>query len=67
MSKPTNVFADPQSRPSLDERFYSLADSELAFFKSQTGIEDEIALKQHIIAVQKKAYEVSIQYLYSIK
>lgn len=54
--RPADIFADS---PSLDGQYYSLEDDELAFFKSQTGIEDDVALKQHIIAVSKKAYEVS--------
>ncbi|TFK40029.1 hypothetical protein BDQ12DRAFT_602419, partial [Crucibulum laeve] len=44
--------------PPLDEGFYSLSPYELAFFKSQTGIHDPEELKQHIIGVQKKAYEI---------
>ncbi|KAF9466488.1 hypothetical protein BDZ94DRAFT_1306096 [Collybia nuda] len=55
---PMKIFEDPLYKPSLDERFYSLTDDEYVFFKAQTGIEDEAALKQHIISVQKKAYEL---------
>ncbi|TFK32152.1 hypothetical protein BDQ12DRAFT_659538 [Crucibulum laeve] len=53
-----SVFADSKLKPLLDEGFYSLKPHELAFFKSQTGIHDPEDLKQHIIGVQKKAYEV---------
>ncbi|GLB41661.1 hypothetical protein LshimejAT787_1002610 [Lyophyllum shimeji] len=42
----------------LDEKFYALEGKELAFFQEQTGIKDEAELKQHIISVQTKAYEV---------
>ncbi|KAH9840205.1 uncharacterized protein C8Q71DRAFT_703050 [Rhodofomes roseus] len=42
----------------LDESLYSLDEEESAFFKSQTGIEDDEALKSHILRVQKEAYEV---------
>ncbi|KAF8638313.1 hypothetical protein AX17_002333 [Amanita inopinata Kibby_2008] len=42
----------------LDESLYSLDDDELAFFKSQTGIDDDEQLKNHILAVQAKAYQV---------
>lgn len=42
------------------ESLYAPDDGELAFLKSQTGIEDEQALKEHIISVQRKAYEASL-------
>jgi len=42
----------------LEEGFYALSADEFAFYKAQTGIEDERAMKDHIIAVQKQAYEV---------
>ncbi|KAI0771026.1 hypothetical protein BD413DRAFT_613545 [Trametes elegans] len=42
----------------LDEQLYALAGAELAFMRAQTGIEDEEALKRHILAVQKEAYAV---------
>ena len=41
-----------------DENLYSLDDAALAFFKTQTGIHDDAELKTHILAVQKRAYEV---------
>lgn len=43
----------------FDEQLYSLEGEELAFMKSQTGIEDEDELRKHIIAVTKEAYIVS--------
>jgi hypothetical protein len=42
----------------LDDSLYSLDVDELAFFHEQTGIKDDAKLKEHIIAVQEKAYEV---------
>jgi hypothetical protein len=42
----------------LDESLYSLNPEEKTFFKSQTGIDDDDALRDHILAVQKKAYAV---------
>ncbi|CCM02021.1 uncharacterized protein FIBRA_04097 [Fibroporia radiculosa] len=42
----------------LDESLYLLKEDEAAFFKSQTGIQDDEALKQHIISVQTEAYKV---------
>ncbi|KAJ7204851.1 hypothetical protein C8J57DRAFT_1259255 [Mycena rebaudengoi] len=42
---------------SLYDRFASDSES-LAFIKSHTGIEDPDALREHIIDVQRKAYEV---------
>ncbi|KAG5350701.1 hypothetical protein C0989_009628 [Termitomyces sp. Mn162] len=41
----------------LDPTLYALDADELAFFQDQTGISDEQELKQHIVAVQEKAYE----------
>ncbi|KAF7367634.1 Methyltransferase ausD [Mycena sanguinolenta] len=40
----------------LDDSFYR--EDSVAFIKEETGIQDPEALKQHIIAVQKKAYAV---------
>jgi hypothetical protein len=51
-------FADPLRRPPLDNQLYFLSLDALDFFKSQTGIEDEDSLREHILTVQKKAYEV---------
>jgi len=42
----------------LDERFYDLTDEECAFFKQQTGIQDDDELKTHILQVQAEAYKV---------
>lgn len=42
----------------LDKTLYTLGEEEIAFFKSQTGIDDEEELKQHILRLQKEAYEV---------
>ncbi|KAK0480788.1 hypothetical protein IW261DRAFT_1474583 [Armillaria novae-zelandiae] len=42
----------------LDPTLYALAEDEAAFFKAQTGIEDDVALKNHIFAVQEEAYKV---------
>ncbi|KAH7920280.1 hypothetical protein BV22DRAFT_1040003 [Leucogyrophana mollusca] len=46
----------PAYRPTLDESLYYLDAEALAFFKSLTGIDDDVALKEHILAVQAKAY-----------
>ncbi|KAJ7823103.1 hypothetical protein B0H13DRAFT_2241526 [Mycena leptocephala] len=35
-----------------------LAPAELAFLKTQTGIQDDEELKAHVLAIQKKAYEI---------
>ncbi|PCH33468.1 hypothetical protein WOLCODRAFT_160087 [Wolfiporia cocos MD-104 SS10] len=40
------------------DQFYSLTGDELAFFKSQTGIQDEAELKKHIIQVKEEALVV---------
>ncbi|KAJ7489412.1 hypothetical protein FB451DRAFT_689667 [Mycena latifolia] len=47
-----------EAKPPLDESLYLTNEAELAFIKSQSGIHDPNALKQHIIAVQKKAYDL---------
>jgi hypothetical protein len=46
-----------EPRP-FDDSQYSLDEEALAFFKAQTRIDDDDELKQHILAVQKRAYEV---------
>ena len=46
----------------LDETLYTLDEQEAAFFKSQTGIDDDEELKQHILRSQKEAYEVRLCY-----
>ncbi|TBU44218.1 hypothetical protein BD309DRAFT_56838 [Dichomitus squalens] len=40
------------------EKFYNLNEQEIAFFKSATGIHDEAALKEHMIAIQREAYAI---------
>jgi hypothetical protein len=44
--------------PELNPELYNLDAEESAFFKQQTGISDEAALKEHIISVQKEAYAI---------
>ncbi|SJK99966.1 uncharacterized protein ARMOST_03277 [Armillaria ostoyae] len=43
----------------LDPTLYELADNETAFFKAQTGIQDDAALKNHILTIQEEAYKVN--------
>lgn len=46
--------------PVLDsEKYYSLKEDQVVFFKTYTGIEDDEELKRHIIKVQTDAYAVS--------
>jgi hypothetical protein len=45
--------------PALTERLYSLDSDELAFFLAETHIENESALKSHLLEIQAKAYNVS--------
>ncbi|KAF8488519.1 hypothetical protein JB92DRAFT_3090780 [Gautieria morchelliformis] len=42
----------------LDPPTYHLDEDQLAFFKSQTGIQDEHELRNHILEVQAEAYAV---------
>lgn len=48
-------------REALDPSLYAPSPEEVAFLKSQTGIQDDEELKQHILAVQREAWEVSWQ------
>ncbi|KAJ7621182.1 hypothetical protein FB45DRAFT_137011 [Roridomyces roridus] len=51
------------TRPPLDEDLYTrTTDDDLSFIKEQTGIQDPEELKKHIIAVQKKAYDLHGHY-----
>ena len=52
--------AYPPLKNELDPDLYNLQPLEAAFFKQQTGIHDDELLKQHIIQVQTKAYEVHL-------
>ncbi|KAG2142471.1 hypothetical protein DEU56DRAFT_911155 [Suillus clintonianus] len=45
--------------PPLDESLYYLRPQDAAFYKTLTGIEDDAALKKHILDVQAKAYKVA--------
>ena len=45
-------------KPTIDPSFYNLQPDEIAFFQQLTGIKDEGELKQHILNVQAKAYDV---------
>jgi hypothetical protein len=42
----------------LDPSLYNIDDEEKAFFQQLVGITDDEELKEHIIKVQAKAYEV---------
>ncbi|KAG7448598.1 uncharacterized protein BT62DRAFT_889725 [Guyanagaster necrorhizus] len=42
----------------LRPELYSLSGDEAAFFKSETGIEDDDELKSHILTVQAEAYKI---------
>lgn len=45
---------------SLDDKFYDPDPEALAFYKKETGIDDDEELKQHILRVQKEAFGVSL-------
>lgn len=66
MTSTAQFYADPQLRPKLDPSLYSLQNDELAFFRQLTGIEDEDELRSHILAIQAKAYDVSMRRFYSL-
>ncbi|KAH7910777.1 hypothetical protein BJ138DRAFT_1064440 [Hygrophoropsis aurantiaca] len=46
----------PDNRPPIDQNLYALDEESSTFFKSQTGISDDSALREHILSVQAKAY-----------
>lgn len=48
----------PNWPPPLDHE-YTLKEDEIAFFKQESGITDDQALKEHILKVQSDAYAVS--------
>jgi hypothetical protein len=54
--------AHHQSVLPLDEGLYKL---DCAFFKQQTGIDDNDELKTHLLCVQADAYEVTLFLVYS--
>ncbi|KZV95796.1 hypothetical protein EXIGLDRAFT_610045 [Exidia glandulosa HHB12029] len=47
-----------QAETPLDPSILSLADDEANFFKSQTGISTDEELREHVVAVQRKAFTV---------
>ncbi|THH28427.1 hypothetical protein EUX98_g5754 [Antrodiella citrinella] len=42
----------------LEEKWYTLADDELEFYRKETGIQDAEKIKAHILQVQADAYKV---------
>ncbi|KAI0322177.1 hypothetical protein OF83DRAFT_1167837 [Amylostereum chailletii] len=55
----TDEFANaPSELLSLDIALYNLGDAESAFFKQQTGIQDDAELKAHIVNIQAKAFAI---------
>ncbi|KAG2051628.1 hypothetical protein BDR06DRAFT_889242 [Suillus hirtellus] len=47
------------SVPIVDTSFYKMSPAQAAFFKTQTGIDDDEDLKRHILEVQAKAYKAN--------
>ncbi|KAK0203783.1 hypothetical protein DFS33DRAFT_1260379 [Desarmillaria ectypa] len=43
--------------PPLDSSLYDLTEDEAAFFKAETGIQGDVELKNHILAIQEQAYK----------
>jgi hypothetical protein len=42
----------------LDDKLYNLDNEAVAFYKQQTGIDDDEDVKRHILEIQEKAYAV---------
>ena len=51
--------SEPDSNASFEPGFYAPTQEEAAFLKTWTGINDDEELKQHVLAVQKEAWDVS--------
>ena len=47
----------------LDEGLYNLDDTEITFFKQQTGIDDSDELKAHLLSIRAEAYEVTLLFV----
>ncbi|KAJ6579940.1 hypothetical protein DFH09DRAFT_1029875 [Mycena vulgaris] len=58
MSDPSTAKSEPSGPESQDDHHFVLDPAELAFLKQQTQMEDDEALKAHVLGLQKKAYEV---------
>ncbi|KAJ8521109.1 hypothetical protein ONZ45_g2145 [Pleurotus djamor] len=52
------VYGDINRSPPLDNTLYSIGEEGAIFLKTWTGIQDDDALKSHIVAAQAKAYSV---------
>ena len=57
------IMAYPPFKYELNSGLYDVQPQDAAFFKQQTGIHDDELLKQHILQVQAKAYEVQLSSL----
>lgn len=57
MAAATAITPDTLKLP-IDPSAYDLTGDELAFFKTQTGIQNEDELRDHILKVQAEAYAV---------
>lgn len=62
MDEETAKIEAQRSFPPLDESRYNLRPQDAALFKELTGIEDDDALKDHILKVQAKAYKVAVPF-----
>ena len=50
---------DSEQKVSLDPTLYAPTPDEVAFLKKWTRIDDDEELKQHVLTVQKEAWNVS--------
>lgn len=53
-----NTSAHYSTEFALDDTGYGLDEEESKFFKSQTGIQDEVQLKKHLLKVQAEALAI---------
>ncbi|KAJ7600243.1 hypothetical protein C8J56DRAFT_909746 [Mycena floridula] len=63
-----DAFQTPnETVPPLDPSLYILEGDALDFFKAQTRLEDEEELKEHILAIQRKANEIhNFPFIYTL-
>jgi hypothetical protein len=54
-----NFTLHAESIPAADTSLYKITAEEVAFFKTQIGLDDDEELKRHILGVQAKAYKAS--------
>ena len=50
--------SNPHANAKLDPTLYNPSPEDIAFFKQQTGITSDEELKEHVLTIQKEAWNV---------